>query len=217
MVKKDRMDRRSGYYQTIGKFFIDLRGAPLFLSSKELAIISQWEERDIPLRIVLEGIKESFERPGYRPGKRRKPYTLEHCHSFVLRAFEQYEERRVGQNKVEAFGGEKGRETKILVEVERFLEDIPEELHTLRPIYLRLHTQLSGGKATEEDLDKAEETIERLIEESLSMAQVKTITAEILAEFGMNNGPKFDQIFRIKVLKAKRERHKIPHVSPFYY
>jgi hypothetical protein len=175
MAKKDRLDRRSGYYQTIGKFFIDLRGAPFFLSSKELAIISQWEEMDIPLRIVLEGIKESFER------------------------------------------GEKGRETKILVEVEKFLEDIPEGLRTLRPIYLRLHTQLSGGKANEEDLDKAEETIERLIEESLSVEQVKTITAEILAEFGMNNGPKFDQIFRIKALKAKREKHKIPHVSPFYY
>lgn len=217
MAKKDGLDRRSGYYQSIAKFFIELRGTPFFLSSRELDIVRQWEEIGIPLRVVLEGIKGSFEQPGYRQGKRRRPYTLDYCHSFVSRAFEQYEDRRVGQKKVKAFGGEKGRETKILREVERFLADIPEALHTLRPIYSRLYKKLSGGKATEEELEKAQETIERLIEESLSAAQTETITAEIQSEFGKISGAKFDQIFRIKALKAEREKHKIPHVSPFYY
>jgi hypothetical protein len=217
MAKKDRLDRRSGYYQTIEKFFIDLRGAPFFLSSRELDIISKWEEQGIPLRIVLEGIKGSFEQRGNRGGKRRRPYNLDYCHSFVMRAFHLHQDRRVGRKKSNVLQGEKEKKTKILLEVERFLADIPEELQPLKPIYARLHTKLSDGEVTEEELEKAEEIIERLIKENLPAAQADAITAEIRSEFGRISGAKFDQIFRVKALKAEREKYKIPHVSPFYY
>jgi hypothetical protein len=217
MAKKTGLDKRSGYYQSIAKFFIDLRGAPFFLSSKELDIVRQWEEKVIPLRIVLEGIRESFEQRGGRQGKRYRPYTLDHCHSFVLRAFDLYQDRRVGQKRTTTFAGDKERKTKILFEVNRFLADIPEELRNLRPIYSKLHKKLASGKATEEELEKAEEAIERLIEESFSAVQTETVAAEIRSEFGKISGAKFDQIFRIKAIKAEREKHKIPHVSPFYY
>jgi hypothetical protein len=217
MAKKNGLDKRSGYYQTIAKFLIDLRGAPFFLSSKELDFVRQWEERNIPLRIVLEGIRGCFEQRSYRQKKRHGPYTLDCCHSFVLRAFDLYQDRKVGQKRANVFAGDKERKTKILFEVEKFLSDIPEELHTLRPIYARLHKKLVSGKATEEELEGAEEAIERWIEENLSAAQAETITAEIRSEFGKRRGVEFDQIFRIKAVKAEREKHKIPHVSPFYY
>jgi hypothetical protein len=215
MAKKNGLDRRSGYYQTITKYFIDLRGAPFFLSSKELDMVRQWEERGIPLRVVLEGIRQSFEQTGYRHRKRRRP--LDYCHSFVLRAFEQHEDRRIGRKKARAFQGEKGRNTRICLEVEKFLAEIPEELHSLRPVYVTLHKKLSGGKVTEAELEKAEETIERLMEESLSDAQKESLTTEIRSEFGKIGGSEFEQIFRIKALRRLRDKHKIPHVSPFYY
>lgn len=217
MAKKAGLDRRRGYYQTIEKFFIDLRGAPFFLSSKELDIISKWEERGIPLRVVLEGIKGSFEQRGNRRGKRRRPYKLDYCHSFVMRAFDLHQDREVGRKKSSVLRGEKERKIKILLEVERFLADIPEELQPLMPIYAKLHKKLAGGEASEEELEKAEEIIERLIEENLSAAQTDAITAEIRSEFGRISGAKFEQIFRVKALKTEREKHKIPHVSPFYY
>jgi len=217
MTKKNGFDRRSGYYQTIAKFFIDLRGAPFFLSSKELDIVSQWEERSIPLRIVLEGIRGSFEQRGYRKRKRQRPYTLDFCHSYVLGAFELYKDRRVGQKRTKTFREDKERKKKILFEIERFLADIPEELLTLRPIYSRLQKKLANGKTTEEELERAEETIERLIEENLSVAQSEKIAAEIRSEFGKLIGDKLDQIFRIKAIKTERGKHKIPHVSLFYY
>jgi hypothetical protein len=56
-----------------------------------------------------------------------------------------------------------------------------------------------------------------LIEENISVAQTEKITAEIRSEFGKLIGDKLDQIFRIKAVKAEREKHKIPHVSLFYY
>lgn len=217
MAKKDRLDRRSGYYQTIAKYFIDLRGAPFFLSSKELDLIRQWEEKGIPLRVVLEGIQRSFEPLRYSRKRRRKPYTLDFCHSSILRAFDLYRDRRVGQKVAKSHAKDKRRERKILLEVERFLAVIPEEHHNLKPIYLKLHRRLSLGKATEEELEEAEEAIEGLIEENLSPGQVKRIITEIRSEFGMIGGTELEQIFRIKALKAEREKHKIPHVSPFYY
>jgi hypothetical protein len=180
-------------------------------------MVRQWEERGIPLRVVLEGIRGSFERTGLRFGKRRKPYTLDYCNSFVLRAFELYEDRCIGEKMKAAPGEDKKRASRILREVERFLAHLPEELHILKPVFLKLREKLSGGKVTEEELERAEEAIELLIEESLSEELIETVTAEIRAEFGKIPGTKFDEIFRIKVLKATREKHKIPHVSPFYY
>lgn len=217
MAKEEELDRRSGYYQTITKVFIELRGAPFFLSSKELDRIRQWEERGIPLRVILEGIRESFEQPGHRHRKRRRPLTLDYCNSFVLRAFDLYRERCVGRKKKTVSGKKRKWETRVLREVERFLADLPEEFHTLEPVYKKLQRKMSRGEATEEELEKAEEAIEKLIEESLSAAQSRAITAEIRAEFGKMSGAEFDEIFRIKALKAAREKHKIPHVSPFYY
>jgi hypothetical protein len=216
-TEKNGLDRRGGYYQTIAKFFIDLRGAPFFLSSKELDIVSKWEEREIPLRIVLEGIKENFELSRSRQPKRKRPYTLDFCHSSVLRAFDLYQDRRIGQKRTKTFSGDKERKGKILSEIERFLADIPEEVQILRPIYSGLYKKLASGKATEEELEKAEEAIERLIVDNISTPQTDSITAEIRCEFGKVSENKLDQIFRIKAVKAEREKHKIPHVSPFYY
>jgi hypothetical protein len=217
MAKDEGMERRSRYYQTIAKVFIERRGAPLFLSSKELDLVSQWEKRGIPLRVVLEGIRASFERPEPRFRKRRKPHTLDYCNTFVLRAFDQYRDRCVGQKREEIPGEEERWETRVRREVERFLADFPEDLIALRPIFQDLQGKLSSGKANEEELENAEEAIDRLIEENLSASQIRTITAEISAEYGRIRGVKFDEIFRVKAVKAIREKHKIPHVSPFYY
>ncbi len=217
MAKEEGLDRRSGYYRTIAKVFVELRGAPFFLSSKELDRVRKWEEAGIPLRVVLDGIRGSFERPRRRQGKRHRPYTLEHCNSFVLRAFDLYRERSVGRKAKTAPGVEKRWNTQVLREIEGFLADLPEELHILKPVYQILQGKLLRGEATEEELEKAEEAIEELIEKSLSAEQTQTITAEIRAEFGKMNGAEFDEIFRIKALKAARRKHRIPHVSPFYY
>jgi hypothetical protein len=217
MTKKNGLNRRSGYYQTIAKFFIDYRGAPFLLSSKELDIISQWEERNIPLRIVLEGIRGCFEQRGRKQSKRQRPFSLDFCNSYVLRAFELHQDRRVGRRRTNAVAGDKERKGKIQIEIERFLTDIPEDLHFLRPVYSKLQKKFASGRITEKELEKAEESIERLIEENLSVGQTEKIAAEIRADFGKLTGDKLDQIFRIKAVKAEREKHKIPHVSLFYY
>jgi hypothetical protein len=217
MADRDQMDRRSSYYRTVAKYFFEQRGAPFFLSSKEFSRICQWEEMNIPLRVVLEGLKGSFERCRGRAGRRRKPHTLDYCHPFVLEAFQQYIERRVGSKENDSHGGKKDREKKILVEVERFLNEIPDQLCVLKPVYSRLKKKLAAGTITEEDLEKAEDTIERLMTENLSPEQTKAITAEIVEEFGIRRNREFDQIFGIKAIKTVREKYKIPHVSPFYY
>ena len=216
MAKEEGLDSRSRYYQTIAKVFIELRGAPFFLSPKEVNRVKQWEEEGIPLRVVLEGIKGSFERPQIRRGIRYKPYSLDSCNAFVERAFDLYRERRVGRKNEKASRGKKW-EPRLLREIEKFLASDPEKLRALKPLYQDLRGKLLEGEATEKELERAEEAIERVIEKSLSVAQTKTITQEIWAEFGKIRGAQFDEIFRIKALKTMREKHKIPHVSPFYY
>ena len=53
---------QSEYYRRIAKEFLQRRGAPFFLSPRDMAVIAGWEARRVPLAAVLEGIDRAFER-----------------------------------------------------------------------------------------------------------------------------------------------------------
>lgn len=211
------MEKRSRYYQTIAMFFFEQRGAPFFLSSKEFDTVSGWEKMNIPLRVVLEGIKASFEGRKHKTNRRRHPYTLDHSHAAVIKAYAQHKERQVGRKAADFKAQKESRDKKIRVEVERFLKDIPESLNDLQPVYARILKRLTVRTITEEELEEAEDVIEEIIVRNAPPGQKRIIGAEITQEFGVRRGKKFDQIFRMKVVKSMREKFKIPHVSPFYY
>jgi hypothetical protein len=80
-----RKDNRSFYFQEIARVFFGLRGAPFVLSSRDAVAISSWEEKGIPLRVVLEGMERAFERHKMRAGG-RKMSSLSFCEPEILKA-----------------------------------------------------------------------------------------------------------------------------------
>lgn len=64
-------------------------------------LVSGWSSRGIPLKVVLRGIDQSFERY-YRKGPRRRPLRVEYCEADVLDMFDAWR-RALG---VTASGGE---------------------------------------------------------------------------------------------------------------
>jgi len=206
---------RNRYFQEIAHIFLQARGAPFFLSSKDLDLIANWEKIGIPLRVVLEGMERAFENYQARPVARRKIHSLAFCKLQVLKAFEQYRERKVGTPKRRYEGDNKQK--KIKDEIKRFLRDIPQPLSYLNEIYAQALKILSRRKVKEEELERMEEEIEELLFENCPQKEKERVEREILEKYLYKAEEEFCSIFRTKLVKFLREKYKIPYISYFYY
>lgn len=54
------MQNQFDYFSDIEEEFVRLRGAHLYLSPTEWALIETWKTAGIPLRVVLQGIDKAF-------------------------------------------------------------------------------------------------------------------------------------------------------------
>jgi hypothetical protein len=75
------------YFQAVEKVFIELRGAPLLLSPSDWRIAKIWRGQGIPLRLVLNTLREVFDRR-QREGK-DKVQGLRYLKPAVAKAWKQ--------------------------------------------------------------------------------------------------------------------------------
>lgn len=212
---KTALDKSSRYFQSIARAFFAQRGAPFFLSAKELDVVAEWEKRRIPLHVVREGIKRAFERQWLKRGPKEKILSLLFCNRQVLEAFQVYRERRVGRSPgAEDHGAQKKR---MEAELDRFLLHIPEHLGALRPLYREARRKLMRGPLDEEGLERLEEQTETLILEAASAAERTRVLEEVGEDYPGAGPEERDRIFRIKLIRHLRLKHRIPHLSLLYY
>ena len=113
-----------GYFQEIEAQFARLRGAPLLLSTKDVALVDAWWKVGIPLRVVLSALASVFEkRAQAHPPQPRSVHSLAYCRHAVEEAFEDWKESRLGGDR------EAGREPEVGPdEAPRFLRERAREL-----------------------------------------------------------------------------------------
>ena len=223
------MEAKEQYFQSIARHFIYLRGTPFFLSSRELDIIGNWERQGIPLPVVLEGIKAAyikFKQQRTRQQRMKRPLknmarlrgrklSLVFCQPYVLRAFEQYRNRKVGQRGRAVSGLEKT--SKIKAGVKKFLADMPEKVLFLEDVFIQLDADLSQGDINEERLEEIEASIESLLWDKTSPGEIEQAKLDIQDEFQVRDFQELARLARIKVIKRWRDEYKIPYISLFYY
>lgn len=207
--------KSSQYFQTIARHFFEHRGAPFFLSSKELDLIAQWEKIGIPLRVVLEGMKKSLETSLFGIRKKGKIFSLSYCDYQVLKAFQQYRDRQVG--KGERVKEREEKKKKAQAEVGRFLKTMPSQLFYLIDVYSRAQRVLSGKDVEEEELERLEGKIEELLFSRTTDQEKERVKKEVRREYGSRNEEDLAPIQKIKLVKFLREEYKIPYISLFYY
>ena len=206
----------SKYFQSIALHFFKHRGAPFFLSSKELDCIESWEEMGIPLHVVLEGIERSFEIHRRRkPGRKAKIQSLAFCDLQVIKAFEQDRERKVGHKK--RIVERQAKRDRAKKEVERFLTKISPGISYLKEAYSLAQKVLSKRSFDEEELERIEDTIEELLWKNSAGEEKKTVKRGIEKDYDFKEKEEFERIFKIKLVKVLRDKYKIPYISLFYY
>lgn len=208
-------ESRSKYFQSIALHFFKHRGAPFFLSSKELDYVARWEEMGIPLHVVLEGIERSFEIYRRKPGRKAKIQSLAFCDLQVIKAFAQDRERKVGHKKRMVERHEKRDRAKV--EVERFLGKVPSQISYLKEAYSLAQKVLSQNHFDEEELERIEGKIEELLWKNSLDEEKKRVKRGIVKDYEFKEKKEIERIFRIKLVKLLRAKYKIPYISLFYY
>lgn len=83
------------YFVEIEAAFNRHRGSFKILSPLDWSLMQEWNERGIPLKIVLRGMENAFD--GRNPGKKPETInTLRYCRRAVESAFYEYSQNQVG-------------------------------------------------------------------------------------------------------------------------
>jgi len=207
-------DNRSLYFQTIARDFLERRGAPFFLSAKELALIEEWEKEGIPLRIVREGISNFFSSPPARKGSgKKKRYSLSFCASSVQRAYAMYKDRGVGKDS--AIIRAEDKKKAVGEAAARFVMNIPARIHWLEAPYRKVLDMLPD--CSDDDLEKMEEKVEDLLFLNARREDVEEAEKVLACEYPSSGFREDSELLRIILVKLMRKKHKIPHIAPFHY
>jgi len=75
---------------------------------------------------------------------------------------------------------------------------------------------LSRKRIPEEELERLDEEIEELLFKNCPQEQKESIKKEISEKLFLNQEEIFS-VYKTRMVKFLRERHKIPYVSLFYY
>ena len=202
----------SQYFQAIAHHFFRHRGSPFFLSSKDLDLITCWEKIGIPLQVAMEGITRAFENLGSKQRKQNKILSLSYCHPQVVKAFQQFKERRVGGKG--SGSDRKDKKEKAMAEIKTFIKILPIEVSFLKDVYSQAYELLFQNKA-EEELEPLDQEVERLLVEKFLQEKPEGREKDVRND-GRRNENQLE-IRKIKWVKQMRERHRIPYISLYYY
>lgn len=205
---------QSGYYQSIAREFLKRRGAPLLLSPRDQAVIAAWEEKRVPLDVVLEGIGRTFD--GLRArGRGGRGVSLVFCERQVEAALAQHRDRSAGRRS--AAGTSAGKKGKARKEVEKGRRGLlPDDKDVARLLDAALAV-LAAAEPDEAALERIDVEVEEVLWGGATDEEKGAAEAEARRELRGRRPVGLAAVVRRKVVKAARDARKIPHVSLFYY
>ncbi len=99
------------YFSEIEQLFIRRRGRNLLLSPLDWALIESWQEREVPMHIILRGIEKVFDAADKQPNKKRTIKSLLYCKEEIEAQFAEWLESQVGrgQSRQSAVGSQQSK------------------------------------------------------------------------------------------------------------
>lgn len=218
------------YFTEIEDAFIRRRGKHLLLSPLDWALIEGWQERGIPLHIVLRAIEAVFDGFDKQPNQNRTIKSLFYCREEVEAQFAEWTAAQVGSH------GESGRELDGQFSREAVVEHIEKALAALESIH---------DSGIKEDLERAVARLEELlsnlgddfeyidrtlydIESFLDRAMLsntdkehlkklkKVVTAQLKLYKSAMDAEAYKNTFELMLLKCLREDLGVPRLGLFY-
>jgi hypothetical protein len=217
------------YFTEIEEAFIRRRGKNLLLSPLDWALIEGWQERGVPLHVVLRAIETVFDAFDKNP-QPRTIKSLFYCREEIEAQYKEWSDSQIGKS---ADGDGAGHETHSREAVLEFLKNAIEALSSSKNERLSEDFERACSRLTElaeklpEDLGLVEPTlydIETFIDRALvtnsdseHLKNLKKETAAQLKAYKSAMEPEtYQKTFDLMLLKRLREEEDVPRLSLFY-
>ena len=211
------------YFTEIEETFVRRRGKHLLLSPIDWAMIEAWQDRGVPLHVVIRAIESVFDGFDKNPGSRTIKGLL-YCREEVEAQFKEWTEMQAGKTKDESpveFPPER-----IVEHIEEVIDQLqrsenPELADDIGRAIERLRQLAANHSNDLETADHALSDIENFLEHALlTKAHVTEIEKEVAAQLkpykSQMEPDAYNQTSRVMILKRLREEEKIPRLSLFY-
>ncbi|MEP6946498.1 MAG: hypothetical protein ABJA02_11320 [Acidobacteriota bacterium] len=218
------------YFTEIEDTFIRRRGKSLFLSPLDWALIETWQDRGIPLHIVIRSIESVFDVFNMQPVGTRTIKSLFYCREEIEIQHGEWIRSQAGASsgdaagEVAAFSIESVREhigravTQLeAINSEAMLEDIGRAVERLNEFNVDPGDDFEQIDGTLSDIEKM---LDRSVRSNWEKEHLKVLEKEIadqLKGYKASMEPEaYKQTFDLMLLKRLREEAGIPRLGLFY-
>ena len=219
------------YFTEIEETFVRRRGKHLFLSPLDWALIDGWQERGIPLHIVIRSIESVFDVYDQQPPGTRTIKSLFYCREEIEAQYGEWLTSQTGKSQET---GDESRETGLTREaIAAHIESAIAALRANESAGLREDLDRAISRLEEllrdltddpETVDKTLGDIEKLIDRSMlanwDKSQLKTLEKEIAGQLRAYKSEMepdvYKTTFELMLLKRLREEANIPRLGLFY-
>jgi len=217
------------YFTEIEETFIRRRGKHLLLSPIDWAMIEGWQERGIPLHIVLRGIESVFDVFDQNPGPRTIKGLL-YCREEIEAQYQDWLGMQVGRSEeVSKVAGESFSREKIETHIQSAIDQLrASKQKRFQEDFERAAVRLEELKANLTDdaeiVDKSLNDIEHFLDQALvtnsDKKHLKTLeretTAQLRAYKSEMEKEGYENTYRLMLLKRLREDYGVPRLGLFY-
>lgn len=218
------------YFTEIEDAFIRRRGRHLFLSPLDWALIEGWQDRAIPLHIVLRAIETVFDGFDKQPNQNRTIKSLFYCREEVEAQFAEWTAAQVGSHSEgkRDFDGQFSREA-VSEHIQKALTGIksirePSLREDLGRVVIRLEELLANLGDDFEYIDRTlydiESFLDRVMLSNTEKEHLKKLKKDVTAQLKLYksamNAEAYKNTFDLMLLKRLREDLGIPRLGLFY-
>ncbi len=220
------------YFTEIEETFVRRRGKHLLLSPLDWALIEDWQERGMPLHVVIRGIESVFDVFDKQPPGTRTIKSLFYCREEIEAQYKEWLATQVGGNG-SGSGSQTDEDFAFSPEaVAAHLKSVSTSLNNakskatgdLETALERVLNRLSEVMQMREETEKLEKSLENL-DSVIDDVLLKTLNAEDLKKEiksqlasykSKMDAEAYKRTFDLMLIKSLRERAEIPRLSLFY-
>lgn len=219
------------YFTEIEDTFVRRRGKNLFLSPIDWALIESWQDRGIPMHIVIRSIESVFDVYDKQPPGTRSIKSLFYCREEIEAQYAEWSRSQAGKGRetgVESHGAEFSRD-EIAAHIARSIEmlnaisnvglseDISRAIARLEELNADLTDNFESIDGTLSDIEKLLERsmLSNWPKEHLKLLEKET-AAQLKAYKAEMEPAAYRDTYDLMLLKRLREEAGIPRLGLFY-
>lgn len=218
------------YFSEIEETFVRRRGRHLFLSPLDWALMETWQERGIPLHIVIRGIESVFDVFDRQPAGTRTIKSLFYCREEIEVQFTEWSRSMAGKTSDEDVPAQQAfPEDSVRAHIEGAIEQLrainaPSINEEIDRSVTRLEELLANLSTNGEIVDSTLADIEKLLLHSIltnwDRAHLKVIEKEMRSQLREYKAEMeeaaYKQTFDLLLSKRLREEAGIPRLGLYY-